>query len=53
MSDECDLARMERLTYSPDLAPCDLFLFGYLKRRLGRRTFPELPLLAVAKIIAI
>jgi histone-lysine N-methyltransferase SETMAR len=28
--------------YSPDLAPCDSSLFGYIKGRLGRRTFPEL-----------
>jgi hypothetical protein len=25
------IARMDQPPYSPDLAPCDFFLFGYLK----------------------
>jgi transposase len=25
--------------YSPDFAPCDFFLFGYLKRHLQRKHF--------------
>jgi hypothetical protein len=25
--------------YSPDLAPCDFFLFGYLKSQLEAKTF--------------
>jgi transposase len=27
--------------YSPDLAPYDLFLFGYLKQHFGRKVFHE------------
>jgi histone-lysine N-methyltransferase SETMAR len=33
--------RMEHPPYSPDLAPCDFFLFGYTKELLKRRTFVE------------
>jgi hypothetical protein len=25
--------------YSPDLAPCDFFLFGYVKQHLERKRF--------------
>jgi hypothetical protein len=33
--------RMEHLSYSPDLAPCDFFLFGYVIEQLKRRRFVE------------
>jgi hypothetical protein len=29
-----ELERMEYPLYSPDLAPCDFFLFGYVKGKL-------------------
>jgi hypothetical protein len=28
---------MKRPRYSPDLAPCDFFLFGYIKKKLKDR----------------
>jgi hypothetical protein len=34
--------------YSPDLAPCDFFLFGYLKGALSGQQFTELPDISVA-----
>jgi histone-lysine N-methyltransferase SETMAR len=34
-----DLLRFEHPPYSPDLAPCDFFLFGYLKTRLQGKQF--------------
>jgi hypothetical protein len=30
-----------RLTYSPDLAPSDFFLFGYVKEHLKGMVFPS------------
>jgi hypothetical protein len=30
---------MEHPPYSPDLAPCDFFLFGYAKRKLVRKQY--------------
>jgi hypothetical protein len=33
--------RMKHPPYSPDLAPCDFFLFGYLKERLRGESFAE------------
>jgi transposase len=40
---EENLKRMPHPVYSPDLSPCDFFLFGYLKDRLvdKRYTTPE------------
>jgi hypothetical protein len=32
---------MNRPPYSPDLAPCDFFLFGYMKEQLKGRGFAE------------
>jgi hypothetical protein len=32
---------MEHPPYNPDLAPCDLFLFGYTKEQSKRRAFAE------------
>jgi hypothetical protein len=29
-----ELERMEHRPYSPDLAPCNFFLFGYVKEKL-------------------
>jgi hypothetical protein len=40
-----ELERMEHLPYSLDLAPCDFFLFGYIKGKLmGKQeeTFEDL-----------
>jgi hypothetical protein len=34
--DGCGLSRMEHPPYSPDLAPCDCFLFEYVKEKFGR-----------------
>jgi histone-lysine N-methyltransferase SETMAR len=31
---ELELERMKHLPYSPDLTPCDFFLFGYVKGKL-------------------
>jgi histone-lysine N-methyltransferase SETMAR len=41
--------RMEHLPYSPDLAPCDLFLFGAMKENFSGQRFKsaEEPFLAV------
>jgi histone-lysine N-methyltransferase SETMAR len=36
------LTRMQQPPYSPDLAPCDFFLFGDLKRRLAGNSFETL-----------
>jgi histone-lysine N-methyltransferase SETMAR len=33
------LKRMNHPPYSPDLAPCDFFLFGYIKRKLAGSSF--------------
>jgi histone-lysine N-methyltransferase SETMAR len=33
------MVRIEHPPYSPDLAPCDFFLFGYLKEKLKGMTF--------------
>jgi hypothetical protein len=37
-----ELERMERRLYSPDLAPCDFFLFGYVKGKLVGKQY-EMP----------
>jgi hypothetical protein len=34
-----ELERMPHPPYSPDLAPCDFFLFGYLKQELAGRQY--------------
>jgi hypothetical protein len=36
------LTRMSHPPYSPDLAPCDFFLFGYLKGKLAGQSFDTL-----------
>ena len=35
------MVSMEHLPYSPDLAPCDFWLFGYIKQQLVDATGPE------------
>jgi hypothetical protein len=37
--EDCRFIRVPQLPYSPDLAPCDLFMFGYLKFQLESKTF--------------
>jgi histone-lysine N-methyltransferase SETMAR len=41
--DEQHVKRMPHPAYSPDLSPCDFFLFGYLKEKLidKQYTAPE------------
>jgi histone-lysine N-methyltransferase SETMAR len=41
--DDQNLKRMPHPAYSPDLSPCDFFLFGYLKDKLidKQYTTPE------------
>ncbi len=34
--------RLRHPAYSPDLSPCDFFLFPFLKRRIRGRRFPDL-----------
>jgi hypothetical protein len=34
----CDFSRMDRPVCSTDLAPCDFFLFGYLKENLASQS---------------
>jgi hypothetical protein len=52
-SDEKNLKRMPHSVYSPDLSPCDFFLFGYLKDKLidKQYTMPEEQLTEVTTII--
>ena len=38
---ELGIKRLEHLQYSPDLAPSDLFLFGYLKKLLEGHEFTD------------
>jgi histone-lysine N-methyltransferase SETMAR len=38
---ECELLRIEHPPYSPDLAPCDFFLFGYIKEKLKGKSFAD------------
>jgi histone-lysine N-methyltransferase SETMAR len=33
------MKRLKHPPYSPDLAPCDFFLFGYIKKQLAGRSF--------------
>lgn len=42
------LKRMSHPPYSPDLAPCDFFLFGYLKGKLSGQSFETLSELSSA-----
>ena len=35
------MVSMEHLPYSPDLAPCDFWLFDYIRQRLVDATGPE------------
>jgi hypothetical protein len=37
--DELGFILVPQLPYSPDLAPCDFFLFGYLKQHLEGKYF--------------
>jgi histone-lysine N-methyltransferase SETMAR len=39
MLDKYEFVRMEHPPYSPDLAPCDFFLFGYIKEKLKGKSF--------------
>jgi transposase len=39
--EQSGLNRMGRPPCSPDLAPCDFFLFGYMKEQLRGRSFTE------------
>jgi hypothetical protein len=38
-TEEYGFIRVPQPHYSPDLAPCDFFLFGYLKSQLEGKTF--------------
>jgi histone-lysine N-methyltransferase SETMAR len=38
-SEELDFILVPQPPYSPDLAPCDFFLFGYLKQQLEQKHF--------------
>jgi hypothetical protein len=38
-TEEYRFIRVPQLPYSPDLAPCDFFFFGYLKSQLEGETF--------------
>jgi hypothetical protein len=31
---ECDFRKSDRPAYSPDITPCDFFLFGYLHEKM-------------------
>jgi histone-lysine N-methyltransferase SETMAR len=52
--DEQNLIRMPHPAYSPDLSPCDFFLFGYLKEKLidKQYTTPEELFAEVTTIIS-
>jgi len=39
--DELKLTKLPHPPYSPDLAPSDFYLFGYLKSKLAGSTFPD------------
>jgi histone-lysine N-methyltransferase SETMAR len=49
-----EIATLPHPPYSPDIAPCDLYLFGYLKHCLRGLTFPdsESLVLAIYEIMA-
>jgi hypothetical protein len=53
-SDEPNLKRMPHPAYSPDLSPCDFFLFGYLKEKLidKQHTPPEELFVEVTSVIS-
>jgi hypothetical protein len=38
-TETCGFSRTDHPTYSPDLAPCDFFLFGHLKANLAGQLF--------------
>jgi histone-lysine N-methyltransferase SETMAR len=40
--DKSQFVRLEAPPYSPDLSPCDFFLFGYVKWKLSQRRFQSL-----------
>jgi histone-lysine N-methyltransferase SETMAR len=39
---ECGLSELGHPSYSPDLAPCDFFLFKKLKKKLGAQNLPPI-----------
>jgi histone-lysine N-methyltransferase SETMAR len=39
---ECGLTELRHPSYSPDLAPCDFFLFKKLKKKLGAQNLPPI-----------
>ena len=39
--EEHHINRLEHPPYSPDLAPCDFFLFGYMKQRFSDTEFKD------------
>jgi hypothetical protein len=39
--DEYGIKRRPHPSYSPDLAPCDFWLFGYLKQSFERQFFDD------------
>jgi hypothetical protein len=48
--EELGFILVPQLTYSPDLAPCDFFLFGYLKQHLeGKHFTREYQVIAVVR----
>jgi histone-lysine N-methyltransferase SETMAR len=38
-TEELAFTRLTQPLYSPDLVPCDFFLFGYLKKELHGKNF--------------
>jgi hypothetical protein len=48
------MKRAPYLPYSPDLAPCDFYLFGYIKGRLADASFeePDQPLQAIDAVFS-
>jgi hypothetical protein len=36
---ECDFRRLDYQANSPDFAPCDFFLFGYLHVKMSRSVY--------------
>jgi len=51
---DLDLVRMDHPPYSPDLSPCDFFLFGYVKSQLVNHQYstPEELQYEVTEILA-
>jgi hypothetical protein len=36
---ECDFCKLDHPAYSPDLAHCDFFLFGYLHEKMAKSIY--------------